>query len=567
MSLFRNQTVEEKLNRSSMLYGLCFFVFIIIALIFITIQANNFNDFSKTEFNIVGSGGDFTEGNNSTGRDLCKMILASLKKDKVGVDRYYQESLKYQGMMESSLKDIQKVNNSKYSEAIAKAISEQKEIKSLMTQMYELSGAGRTDEAWELYEKRYNVIATSMRNDMDKVMTETDKVAAEYAQNAERLRNIMYVAATLLGVLMLFLLVKLSNKTTSFIATPLKQLEESSIAMRNGNLNYAAVYDGPDEFGNLCRNFRATNQVLSEYVEEISKFTEAISKGKLNYESKVKFLGDFQAIGQSLMKISSSLSRMMNQINSSSEQVIKGAEQIATVGQSLSQSTEEQASAVTELATTINAVSEHVESNAMTAMKVRDSSNALARKVVEGSDFMNGVNAEMQQMKAMTGEVSGIIKNIENIAFQTNILALNAAVEAARAGEAGKGFAVIAEEIRKLAADSAEASKSTGELINKTIQMINMSTEKAMLAAQKLHEISLEGKKTASSIDEISDASNNQATSIAQIRQSINSISEVVQGNSATAEESAASSEELMGQMKMLKKLVDSFEYTKDNGY
>ena len=88
-----------------------------------------------------------------------------------------------------------------------------------------------------------------------------------------------------------------------------------------------------------------------------------------------------------------------------------------------------------------------------------------------------------------------------------------------------------------------------------------------MLAAQKLREISLEGKKTASSIDEISDASNNQATSIAQIRQSINSISEVVQGNSATAEESAASSEELMGQMKMLKKLVDSFEYTKDNGY
>jgi len=182
-----------------MLYGLCFFVFIIIALIFITIQANNFNDFSKTEFNIVGSGGDFTEGNNGMGRDLCKMILASLKKDKVGVDRYYQESLKYQGRMESSLKDIQKVNNSKYSEAIAKAINEQKEIKSLMTKMYELSEAGRTDEAWELYEKRYNVIATSMRNDMDKVMTETDKVAAEYAQNTERLRNIMYVAAILLG--------------------------------------------------------------------------------------------------------------------------------------------------------------------------------------------------------------------------------------------------------------------------------------------------------------------------------------------------------------------------------
>ena len=176
---------------------------------------------------------------------------------------------------------------------------------------------------------------------------------------------------------------------------------------------------------------------------------------------------------------------------------------------------------------------------------------------------MAGVKQDMVQMQAMTGKISEIVKNIENIAFQTNILALNAAVEAARAGEAGKGFAVIAGEVRQLAGDSSAASKNTGELITRTIEMINSSAEKSATAAAQLEAISKNGRLAAGNIDKISQASNNQATSIAQIRQSINMINDAVQENSATAEESAASSEELMGQMKMLKQLVDSFEYTK----
>lgn len=303
---------------------------------------------------------------------------------------------------------------------------------------------------------------------------------------------------------------------------------------------------------------------MAEYVAEIQRFTDAISQRKLNYQSSVVFLGDFKKIGESLANISKFLSKDMMQINSSAEQITKGAEQIAAVGQSLSQATVEQASSVTELASTINSVSEHVQANAAIAMQVRDGTNRLAVKVEKDSDFMEGVKQDMVQMQAMTGKISEIIKNIETLAFQTNILALNAAVEAARAGEAGKGFAVIASEIRQLASDSAAASKNTSELINRTVEMINISTEKSETAAANLQDISKAGRETAASVDKISEASNNQATSIAQIRQSINMISDVNQANSATAEESAASSEEVMGQMKMLKQLVDSFEYAKE---
>jgi len=357
--------------------------------------------------------------------------------------------------------------------------------------------------------------------------------------------------------------VALNHRIVNFINVPLTQLETSVAAMRQGKLNALAAYDGDDELGSVCRNFRESNQVLGEYVTEVQKFAEAISRGKLNYQSKIEFLGDFKKIGTALEQLSENLSKDMLQINSSAEQITKGAEQIAAVGQSLSQSTVEQASSVTELAATINTVSTHVQENARIAMQVREDTNELAGRVDEGSAFMAGVKQDMVQMQAMTGKISEIVKNIENIAFQTNILALNAAVEAARAGEAGKGFAVIAGEVRQLAGDSAAASKNTGELITRTIEMINSSAEKSATAAAQLEAISKNGRLAAGNIDKISQASNNQATSIAQIRQSINMINDAVQENSATAEESAASSEELMGQMKMLKQLVDSFEYTK----
>lgn len=292
-----------------------------------------------------------------------------------------------------------------------------------------------------------------------------------------------------------------------------------------------------------------------------------MSKGNFAADSRVPelYVGDFKSIAGSMYKIMNELTSTLTQIDQSAEQVAMGSQQMSGSAQALSQGATQQASAVEELAATINEISAQVQDTAQNAGVARAQTNDAGDAVVACNRQMQGMIAAMSDIDQKSSEIGKIIKTIEDIAFQTNILALNAAVEAARAGVAGKGFAVVADEVRNLAGKSAEASKNTSALIESTIMAVENGNKLANETAESLMQVVEKTQETSTTVDKIADAANVQATSVAQITQGIEQISGVVQTNSATAEESAAASEELSSQAQMLKELVGQFTFKKNN--
>ncbi len=433
------------------------------------------------------------------------------------------------------------------------------EIGPLRTEAMNAISAQQDEKALEIINNGYTPACDKFEVALEGIIDSASAVAGDYYDAGMSTTKICYIILYALAAASVLLTIILVVSITKGITAPIAEIENAIKEMAKGNMSTEVTYKSNDELGVLADNLRFVLTTLSSYIHHICARLDSMASGDMTVEMDMDYLGEFASIKESGNQIINSLNDTLGQLHQASEQVASGSDQVSSGAQALSQGATEQASSVQELAATINELSNDVTHNAESSRVTNELIELTGAEVNVSNAKMESMMDAMAKINASSSEIEKIIKTIEDIAFQTNILALNAAVEAARAGEAGKGFAVVADEVRSLASKSQEAAKNTTALISNSLSAVAEGNQIAEDTRNSLLKVVENAGQIAGNMAKITEASDRQAEGLQQVTQGVDQISSVVQTNSATAEQSAAASQELFSQSSLLKSLVGRF--------
>ncbi len=261
-------------------------------------------------------------------------------------------------------------------------------------------------------------------------------------------------------------------------------------------------------------------------VHRIISAVKEISKGNLSFRVPLDSSGEVRDLAQSI----ESMRLMMAEVVSQS---------VAT-SKSLAGSTSDQSASLEETSSSLEQMTSMTRQNADSAKQANQMMQSAKGIIEKANSAMNELIESMAEIGESSEETQKIVKTIDEIAFQTNLLALNAAVEAARAGEAGAGFSVVAEEVRSLALRSAEAAKTTSELMAEIVLKVQNGEILVNLTHETFQKLSNSSLDVVNLMGEIAAASQEQSHGIEQINKAVFSISGETQSNASRADELAS---------------------------
>ncbi len=281
--------------------------------------------------------------------------------------------------------------------------------------------------------------------------------------------------------------------------------------------------------------------------------------GDLTRRLSVQGNDELTQIARAFNHFTDKIASVLVRIRESSETVRHASTEIASGNQDLSVRTEQQASSLEETAAAMEQLTATVQHNAENARQARQLASSASDIATHGGTVVDQVVRTMGGIEQSSHRIADIIGVIDSIAFQTNILALNTAVEAARAGEQGRGFAVVASEVRTLAQRSATAAKEIKALIDDSVGQVDAGSRLVQDAGATMGKVVESVQRVTAIVTEISNASQEQSTGIAEIGTAVSQMDQSTQQNAALVEEATAAAQSLQQQAAQLADVVAGF--------
>lgn len=477
-------------------------------------------------------------------------------------DRYIEEAETIQNK-ENALAELQKsdVKDSEW-EILNRIIGYEEEMLPFEEEAITQAKRGRTAAATVLlFGEEYEALCKAVDDDTETLISTIQRrkaIQIDILGKVQILLQIVLVIAIANVVMQFVRMYLFCNKK---LLRPVLQVAEQMKHLADGNFSVPLNLEQNDtEVGNMVKSIEFMKKNMGEMIGEVTGILEQMGNGNYRFETRANYIGDFKVIEESLQIIKKKMHETLYTLRVASDQINTGSDQLACAAQDLAEGSSVQSVQMAELVAAVERLAAGMENSAAAAQESVGIATQAGQALQEGNTHMEELKAAIAEISKCSEQIRSIIGAIEDIASQTNLLSLNAAIEAARAGEAGRGFAVVAEQVKKLAEESSAASGRTTELIETTVQAVEKGISIADKTTESMQEVMQGAMVATQKMGLIADMLHEEVNNMHKVNDTIAVVTEVVDSNSATSEETAAVSEEQKAQVETLVQLIENFE-------